>query len=144
MGLAQLIEHKHEMFLMLFDQVTVYKYIVKIYVCKSFDIILEDNSHELLKCSRSITVSLLHSMAHECAVNGGEHHLPHIFGFYVYLFICMHLTYQSYINILLELHRDIFALGVMSFSVLSLHLCPLMTVQSFTPSFLKTQSIGAA
>ena len=73
MHLAQLIKYKLEMFLMLFDQVTVHKYIIKIYVYKSSDIISENNGHELLKCRRSVTVSLLHSMAHECAIIGGEH-----------------------------------------------------------------------
>ena len=91
MRLAQLIEYKLKMFLMLFDRVTIYKYIVKIYVYKSSDIISENNGHELLECSRSVTISLLHSMAHECAINGGKHCFPHIFGFYAYLLI--HVRY---------------------------------------------------
>src|ERR1700722_9898616 len=56
-------------------------------VYKSSDIFLEDNSHQPLKCSRGITISLLHSMAHECAINGGESRLPHVRRFNVYLFI---------------------------------------------------------
>ena len=60
MRLVQLIKNELEMFLVLFDRVTVYKYIVKIYVYKSSDIILENNSHEPLECSRGVTVSLLH------------------------------------------------------------------------------------
>ena len=66
---------------------TVYKYIVKIYVYESSDIISENNGHEPLECSRGITVSLLHSMAHKCVINGGKHCFPHIFGFHAYLFI---------------------------------------------------------
>src|SRR3984957_6257198 len=54
---------------------------------KSSNILLEDNGHQPLKCSRGITVSLLHSMAHECAINGGESRLPHVRWFNVYLFI---------------------------------------------------------
>ena len=87
MRLAQLIEYKLEMFLVLFDQVTIYKYIVKIYMYESSNIISENNCHEPLECSRSVTISLLHSMAHKCAINGGKHCFPHIFGFYMYLLI---------------------------------------------------------
>ena len=87
MCLAQLIEYELQMFLMLFDRVTIYKYIVKIYMYKSSNIISENNGHELLECSRGVTVSLLHSMAHKCAINGGKHGFPHIFGFHAYLFI---------------------------------------------------------
>src|ERR1700720_1187542 len=54
---------------------------------KSSDIFSEDNGHQPLKCSRGITVSLLHSMAHECAINGGKSRLPHVRQFNVYLFI---------------------------------------------------------
>src|ERR1700720_883864 len=54
---------------------------------KSSDILLEDNGHQPLKCSRGITVSLLHSMAHECAINGGKSRLPHVRRFNAYLFI---------------------------------------------------------
>ena len=73
----QLIKYKIEMFLMLCDQVTGHKYIIQIYMYKSYDIISENNSHEPLKCSSSVIVSLLHSMAHECAI-GGKHCLSHI------------------------------------------------------------------
>src|ERR1700722_2601507 len=54
---------------------------------KSSNIFLEDNSHQPLKCSSSITMSSLHSMAHECAINGGKSHLPHVGRFNAYLFI---------------------------------------------------------
>src|SRR6202040_747719 len=54
---------------------------------KSSNIFSEDNGHQPLKCSRGITVSLLHSMAHECAINGGKSRLPHVRQFNVYLFI---------------------------------------------------------
>src|ERR1700720_4139607 len=54
---------------------------------KSSDIFSEDNGHQLLKCSRSIAISLLHSMAHECAINCCKSHLPYVGRFDVYLFV---------------------------------------------------------
>src|SRR6202041_1360894 len=63
---------------------------------KSSNILLEDNGHQPLKCSRGITVSLLHSMAHECAINGGKSCLPHVEQFNAYLFIRVgHINLRS-------------------------------------------------
>ena len=41
----------------------------------------------MLECSRGITVSLLHGMAHECAIDRREGGLPYIVRFDVYLFV---------------------------------------------------------
>jgi hypothetical protein len=98
MHLAQLIEYELEMFLVLFDRVAIDKYIIKIYVYESSNIISENNSHEPLECSRRITVPLLHSMAHECAINGSKHCFPYIFGFHAYLLICVrHINQRFYV-----------------------------------------------
>src|SRR5882762_1628451 len=84
------------MLLMLFDRITKYKYIVKIYVYKSSDEVLEDHRHEMLECSGSVAISLLHCMAHEGAIDGSEHSLPHVARFHMYLFIRVgHINLRS-------------------------------------------------
>src|ERR1700683_3297530 len=75
------------MFLMLFYRVTEHKYIIEIYVYKSSDEVSEDHSHQLLECSGGVTVPLLHSMAHKCAVYCGKHGFPYILGFNMYLLV---------------------------------------------------------
>ena len=75
------------MFLVLFNRITEYKYIVEIYMYEPSDKVSEDHCHKTLKCSGSVTVSLLHCMAHEGAIYSGECGLPHIAWFHAYLFI---------------------------------------------------------
>jgi len=75
------------MFLVLFDAVTKHEYIVEIYVYKSSDEFSEDGCHQPLKRSGSITVSLLHCMAHKCAIHGGKRGFPYVIRFDAYLFV---------------------------------------------------------
>src|ERR1700677_1948611 len=95
------------MFLVLFYQVTEHEYIIEIYMYKSSDEVLEDHSHQSLECSRGVTVPLLHSMAHKCAVYCGKHGFPYILGFDTYLLIHVgHINLRSVFS-LSNIHTDL-------------------------------------
>ena len=82
-------------------------------------------------------------MAHECAINGGKHSSLGSTCISSYMFDISILD-RYFAQATLWCICSQLGKGVTSFSMLSLCLCPLMMVWSFTPSFLKMQNIGAA
>src|ERR1700676_5472479 len=99
------------MLLVLFNRIAKYKYIVKIYMYKSSDEVSEDHHHETLECSGSVAISLLHCMAHEGAIDGSEHGLPHAARFHAYLFIRVGHIYLRSIFRLSNIMSDLLLIG---------------------------------
>ena len=52
--------------LVLFKCVAKHEYIIKIYMDKSTNVLLQYHHHESLECGRGIAVSLLHDLTQEC------------------------------------------------------------------------------